>query len=677
MWDVSLHIDHGRDAGPFANPSHYFILAGLYGIVAGGYLSTVLVKPGERPGRSALRIAPNWELPLGGALIVAAGSFALFGFPLDDLWHRLFGQDVTLWGPTHLIMLSGGLLTLVGVALLFEEGVRVSGERRKGGVAVAGGNGDRANGAGARVPTPLARLADLVPAVPLWPTRALIAGGFLAGLTIYQGEFDYGVPQFELVLQPLMIAGSAALALVAARIWLGRGGALAAVAFYLVIRGAVWLIVGPILGEIHPAMALYLPEAICVELVALALPRRPLALGAAAGLAAGTIGFAGEWPWVNAVYAIHWNSGLLPEGPVIAAIAGVAGGVIGALFGLALRRELPERDETGRGWRRAPASVPALAVGSLVAVMGCFAFGLADRTPQGASAQVTLTQVKGPPQRQVLATVRFDPPNVTDGASWVREIAWQGGRLVGAPLRAAWERRLPHPPAAPRLRRLEGGAADRERPYPARRADLRARRPGDPPPRRGRAAELHPAARDRSPAAPARAQARHPGLALAGRLAERARPGPRLPDRARGGARPLLARAAPGSAGRAKATDAGSGRPERGECLMARYEIEGKVVLITGAAKGIGLDTARRLAERGASLALLDLDAEGRRARRRRARRRLPSPSSPTSPSATRSPPRSPRSASASAASTSPSPTPGSAARRSPRRWSPTRSSSG
>src|SRR5918996_471917 len=105
MWDVSLHI-------------------------AGGYLSTVLVKPGERPGRAAVRIAPGYEVPLGGALIAAAGAFALFGFPMDDLWHRLFGQDVTLWGPTHLIMLSGGLLTLVGVVILFEEGVAVSGKRR-------------------------------------------------------------------------------------------------------------------------------------------------------------------------------------------------------------------------------------------------------------------------------------------------------------------------------------------------------------------------------------------------------------------------------------------------------------------------------------------------------------------------------------------------------------------
>jgi NAD(P)-dependent dehydrogenase (short-subunit alcohol dehydrogenase family) len=45
--------------------------------------------------------------------------------------------------------------------------------------------------------------------------------------------------------------------------------------------------------------------------------------------------------------------------------------------------------------------------------------------------------------------------------------------------------------------------------------------------------------------------------------------------------------------------------------MARRYEIEGKVVLITGAAKGIGFDTARRLADRGANLALIDHDAEG------------------------------------------------------------------
>jgi NAD(P)-dependent dehydrogenase (short-subunit alcohol dehydrogenase family) len=38
--------------------------------------------------------------------------------------------------------------------------------------------------------------------------------------------------------------------------------------------------------------------------------------------------------------------------------------------------------------------------------------------------------------------------------------------------------------------------------------------------------------------------------------------------------------------------------------------MDGRVVLITGAARGIGAETARRLAERGAKLALLDVDGE-------------------------------------------------------------------
>lgn len=41
---------------------------------------------------------------------------------------------------------------------------------------------------------------------------------------------------------------------------------------------------------------------------------------------------------------------------------------------------------------------------------------------------------------------------------------------------------------------------------------------------------------------------------------------------------------------------------------MASYNLQGKVALVTGSARGIGFETARKLSSKGASVALLDLD---------------------------------------------------------------------
>ena len=216
IWDVSLHIGKGRDPGPLANPAHYFILFGLFLLFVAGCLACVL--PYDKPGPSAVRITKNWYAPVGGILMAGCGLYALTGFPLDDIWHRIFGQDVTLWGPTHLMMIGGAGFSTLSAIMLNHEGLKAMGDD-----APTGG-------------------------IFIKFVQYLGFGGIVIGLSVYQIEFDFGVPQFRQVFEPMLIAAAASFALVAARLMLGRGAALIAALLAIALRGGVALIVGPLLG---------------------------------------------------------------------------------------------------------------------------------------------------------------------------------------------------------------------------------------------------------------------------------------------------------------------------------------------------------------------------------------------------------------------------------------------
>src|SRR3954452_2845843 len=396
-WDISFHIDAGRDPGPLANPAHYLILIGLFGIFSAGALAVCLPVEGERPGPAAIRVSGDWYAPVGGVLIAVCGAFGLLGFPLDDLWHRLFGQDVTLWGPTHLMMIGGAGMTLIGQGVLLAEGMR------------------------ARAPAERRKDAPLVVGI----RRTALMGGLLIGLSTFQGEFDFGVPQFRFVLEPAMLVIAASIALVCARLWIGRGGALMAAGMFVAVRGAIALLVHDALGQVLPHFPLYLAEALCVELAALFLARRPLALGAVAGLLIGTIGFAAEWGWSLVAMPLPWTSDLFPEGLVLAVVSALAGGLVGALMACALRGELPSV--------RVTRAIPAAA---LVAILAVFADGLWTTTPQNVQAHVRLHQLQPGPDREVAATVRMDPVDAASSPAWLTATAWQGGGLVVDRLRS-------------------------------------------------------------------------------------------------------------------------------------------------------------------------------------------------------------------------------------------------
>ena len=397
-WDISLHIDDGRDAGPLANPAHYLILVGLYGIFTAGFLAIVL--PEGRPSRAAVRISGDWYAPLGGIAMIASAAFALIGFPLDDVWHRIFGQDVTLWGPTHLMLIGGAGLTLIGSCILIVEGREPGPGRRSWRTALARGR------------------------------RMFAFGGLLIGLSTFQAEFDFGVPQFNVLLEPIMLAFAAGVALVGARIWIGPGAALGAALFFIVVRGGLALIVGPVLGETTPHFPLYLAEAACVELVALVLStRRPYAYGAVAGGLIGTLGFAAEYAWSHVWMPVPWPENLIADAwlPVLA--TGIAAGMIGGYLANALVGA-----ERGAGVARAgatermPTILPAAAGLAVIAVL--VALNVGDSAVEDVRGEVRLTEVSPAPGRTVDATVAIDPPSAVDDPRWVTAIAWQGGEKL-------------------------------------------------------------------------------------------------------------------------------------------------------------------------------------------------------------------------------------------------------
>lgn len=372
MWDVAWHADTGRDRELFTVP-HMLILIGLGGIFAAGLVSAWIGR--RQAGR----------LPFSSVPLSLVGFGALVGFPLDDYWHSVYGIDVTMWSPTHLLMIGGASLAPLALWLMSMEG-------------------------GSRRP------------------RAPLAAAVLIGLSTFQLEFDMGIPQWQLLFHPALIAAAAGIGLVAARAALGRGGALLTAGMFLVTRLALLVLIGSGLGYVLPRFPLYLGEALCVELVFLVLAgRAPLLQGAVSGALIGTAGLATEWGWTHIWYPHPWPANLLND-IWIAVVIAVAAGVVGVAVGRVIARQ--------------PAGVPAAAVVvALAAIGGLLAWHLPLRTAPAASATVSTHTVGSvwfatdrdgqvSLRRNVSVDVAVAPAAAAAHPDWLTIVAWQGGAPV-------------------------------------------------------------------------------------------------------------------------------------------------------------------------------------------------------------------------------------------------------
>ncbi|MDQ3293719.1 MAG: hypothetical protein M3527_04625, partial [Actinomycetota bacterium] len=264
--DVSWHIALGRDDSLFTAP-HTAILLGLVFILGGAVMGT-FVATMDRV-EPALRIkslhVPRSLLPLW-----ALGLGAVSGFPLDEVWHKAYGVDVTMWSPTHMLMILGATFTgLAAWLILAEAGVRP---------------GDGRWGRGLHC-------------VAAWLS--------LQGLVAPQGEFNFGVPQFSHLFHPILICLAGGMALVIMRIVHGRFWTVGIVTVSFVLMGSGLLDIGSEDGGPVDTRfgGVFIASAVIVELVAWALgTERRLRFAVASGLGIGTAGLAAEWAWNTDAY---------------------------------------------------------------------------------------------------------------------------------------------------------------------------------------------------------------------------------------------------------------------------------------------------------------------------------------------------------------------------------------
>jgi hypothetical protein len=120
QWDIQWHIQIGRDS--FWIAPHVMTYAGVTIVVllSFGILAWDTLRRGPR--------LPADEITVMGMTSTRGFHLAAWGIaltvlaaPIDDAWHRLFGIDVTLWSPPHLLGLLGSLINTAACLLIARE----------------------------------------------------------------------------------------------------------------------------------------------------------------------------------------------------------------------------------------------------------------------------------------------------------------------------------------------------------------------------------------------------------------------------------------------------------------------------------------------------------------------------------------------------------------------------
>ena len=127
-WDIQWHSYIGRDRTLI--PPHIMMLSGI--LIAGvAALSCVLIETlwarrDARVADSSTQFADAFRGSLGAYIAGYGALSAAIGFPLDAYWHSLYGIDVQIWAPFHVMIIASMAAVALGAAYTLTSAANLS-----------------------------------------------------------------------------------------------------------------------------------------------------------------------------------------------------------------------------------------------------------------------------------------------------------------------------------------------------------------------------------------------------------------------------------------------------------------------------------------------------------------------------------------------------------------------
>ncbi len=119
-WDVQWHLLIGRDRTLI--PPHLMMLSGValsgFAGLAAILIETLWARRNPQLAQNSTGFADAFHGSLGAYVVGFAALNSAIAFPLDAYWHSLYGIDVSIWAPFHIMIIMGMGIVALGAAYM-------------------------------------------------------------------------------------------------------------------------------------------------------------------------------------------------------------------------------------------------------------------------------------------------------------------------------------------------------------------------------------------------------------------------------------------------------------------------------------------------------------------------------------------------------------------------------